>query len=91
MDPFPSMKARALRRVLAREPLRYERQRQSGSHTTLLSHAGYPPLYWAFHDGQTIPPGLVRKILTRDVGLSEEEAPVATLTLGQAVTWASNF
>jgi hypothetical protein len=35
---------------------------------------GYPKLIFSFHDGQTIPPGLVRKILMVDVGLSEEEA-----------------
>lgn len=29
---------------------------------------------FAFHDSATIPPGLVRKILTKDIGLSEEEA-----------------
>jgi hypothetical protein len=31
-------------------------------------------LTFAFHDGATIPGGLVRKILVRDVGLDEEEA-----------------
>jgi len=34
----------------------------------------YPDLHLAFHDGQEIPPGLVRKILVRDVGLSVAEA-----------------
>ena len=29
---------------------------------------------FSFHDGQTIPGGVVKKILTKDVGLSEEEA-----------------
>ena len=28
---------------------------------------------FAFHDGQTVPPGLVKKTLVKDVGLSEEE------------------
>lgn len=68
------MKARDLRRVLERSPLYYRRERQTGSHKTLVSNAGYPALTWAFHDQQTIPPGLVRKILTKDVGLSDEEA-----------------
>lgn len=69
------MKARELRRVLERAPLRYEAHRSSGgSHTRLKSAAGYPDLLFSFHDGQTIAPGLVRKILVRDVGLSEEEA-----------------
>ena len=34
----------------------------------------YPPLTFAFHDKATIPGGLVRKILVRDVGLAEDEA-----------------
>lgn len=34
---------------------------------------GRPPLTFAFHDGQNVPPGLVKKILTKDIGLSEED------------------
>lgn len=68
------MKARDLRRVLERKPLHYRRGRQTGSHKTLVSNDGYPSLLWAFHDAQTLPPGLVRKILTEDVGLTDEEA-----------------
>jgi predicted RNA binding protein YcfA (HicA-like mRNA interferase family) len=70
---FPSMKGRKLLRVLTREPLSYEVVRQKGSHRQLRS-PNYPPLTFSFHDSATIPPGLVRKILTRDVGLSEKEA-----------------
>ncbi|MFL5833088.1 MAG: hypothetical protein ACJ76B_03805 [Solirubrobacterales bacterium] len=33
----------------------------------------HPPLTFAFHDKATIPAGLVRKILVRDVGLAEDE------------------
>ena len=73
-DRFPSMKARELRRVLARRPLDYSSDRTAGSHETLTSAAGYPQLVFAFHDGETISPGLVRKILVKDVGLSLEEA-----------------
>ena len=47
--------------------------RQSGSHRRMESPA-YPPLTFAFHDKATIPAGLVRKILIRDVGLAEDEA-----------------
>lgn len=36
--------------------------------------AGLPPLTFAFHDKATIPAGLVRKILVRDLGLAEDEA-----------------
>jgi len=47
--------------------------RQVGSHRRLQS-PDYPPLSFAFHDKATLPGGLVRKILTRDVGLADEEA-----------------
>lgn len=73
MKPFPSMKARRLLAVLERQPLGYEVVRQSGSHRRMQS-SDHPPLTFAFHDGATIPAGLVRKILVRDVGLDEEEA-----------------
>jgi predicted RNA binding protein YcfA (HicA-like mRNA interferase family) len=73
MNPFPSMKAKRLLAVLEREPLGYEVARQSGSHRRMRS-PDHPPLTFAFHDGATIPGGLVRKILVRDVGLDEEEA-----------------
>lgn len=68
------MKGRKLLRVLTREPLSYEVVRQRGSHRQLRSPKNYPPLTFSFHDSATIPPGLVRKILTKDIGLSEEEA-----------------
>lgn len=72
MSRFPSLKARTLLATLERE-LGYEITRQRGSHR-ILEAPGRPRLIFAFHDGQTIGPGLVRKILVRDVGLSEEEA-----------------
>jgi predicted RNA binding protein YcfA (HicA-like mRNA interferase family) len=70
---FPSLKGRALLRVLTRRPLNYTAVRQAGSHRRLES-PDYPPLTFSFHDNADLPPGLVRKILTRDVGLAEEEA-----------------
>lgn len=73
MAEFPSLKARRLLSVLARPPLGYTVVRSTGSHRRLEA-PGWPPLTFAFHDQQTIPPGLVRKILVRDVGLSEEDA-----------------
>jgi predicted RNA binding protein YcfA (HicA-like mRNA interferase family) len=68
--------ARELRRVLERHPLTYRVDHEtSGSHIVLISENGYPRrLVWAFHDGQTLPPGLVRNILKKQVGLSDEEA-----------------
>jgi predicted RNA binding protein YcfA (HicA-like mRNA interferase family) len=73
MTDFPSMKARDLLAVLMREPLSYEIARQRGSHRRLRA-PGRPPLTFAFHDRATVAPGLVRKVLCRDVGLPEDEA-----------------
>jgi predicted RNA binding protein YcfA (HicA-like mRNA interferase family) len=67
------MKARRLLAILERKPLGYRAVRRSGSHRRLEGPAR-PPLTFAFHDNATVPPGLVRKILTRDVGLADEEA-----------------
>ena len=73
MAPFPSMKAKQLLAVLVREPLGYRIARQKGSHRHLVA-AGRPPILYAFHDGHSVPPGRVRKILVDQVGLEEQEA-----------------
>jgi predicted RNA binding protein YcfA (HicA-like mRNA interferase family) len=73
VNPFPSMKAKRLLAVLERKPLGYRVARQSGSHRRMES-LDYPPLTFAMHDKATIPAGLVRKILVRDVSLAEDEA-----------------
>lgn len=67
------MKAPKLLGVLCKKPLSYGITRQNGSHRKLEAE-GRPDLTFAFHDGQTISPGLVRKILCKDVGLTEDEA-----------------
>jgi predicted RNA binding protein YcfA (HicA-like mRNA interferase family) len=67
------MKAERLRAVLERKPLSYRVVRRAGSHRRLRS-SGYPPLTFAFHDNQTVPPWTVSKILLGDVGLGEDEA-----------------
>lgn len=73
MQPtFRAMKARELLRLLERAPLGYEVVRQTGSHRRMEAR-GRPPLTFAFHDSQELPPGLVRKILKRDVGLADDE------------------
>lgn len=74
MSQWPSLRWPKLRRVLTRKPLQYRIVRQSGSHKTLDSEAGYPRLHLAFHDNAEIPGGMVKKILVNDVGLTEEEA-----------------
>jgi predicted RNA binding protein YcfA (HicA-like mRNA interferase family) len=68
------MRGRELLRILTREPLNYNVTRQRGSHRKLESSSGYPPLVFSFHDGQEIPPRVVRKILVQDVGLAEQDA-----------------
>lgn len=73
MSRFPTMKARRLLAVLEREPLNYRVTRQSGSHRRMEA-PGRPPLTFAFHDKATVPSGLVRKVLIRDIGLGEDEA-----------------
>jgi predicted RNA binding protein YcfA (HicA-like mRNA interferase family) len=70
---FPTMKAKRLLAILEREPLNYRVSRQSGSHRRMTAQ-GRPALTFAFHDKATVPSGLVRKVLVRDVGLAEDEA-----------------
>ena len=60
--------------VLQRAPLEYYVHRQRGSHRTMRSANGYPQLSFSWHDGVTIPPGLVRKVLVEDAVLAEQEA-----------------
>lgn len=67
------MKAKRLMAVLERKPLSYRVARQAGSHRRMEA-PGRSPLTFAFHDDATIPAGLVRKILVKDVGLAEDEA-----------------
>jgi predicted RNA binding protein YcfA (HicA-like mRNA interferase family) len=73
MAEFPSMKARDLVAVLMRSPLNYAVARPSGSHRRLKS-PGRPSITFAYHDRATLGPAAVRKVLVRDVGLSEDEA-----------------
>jgi predicted RNA binding protein YcfA (HicA-like mRNA interferase family) len=61
------------RRILQRKPLDYRITRQSGSHVRMESDR-YPPLTLAFHDKAEIPGGLIRRILTKGVGLTDDEA-----------------
>lgn len=78
------MKARELLAVLMREPLSYQVVRQRGSHRRLKAQ-GRPSITFAFHDGATIAPGIVGKILCRDVGLGEGRGPEATVKLVMTV------
>lgn len=70
---FPSTRATRLLAVLMRQPLGYSIARQSGSDRRLTS-PDYPPLTFAFHCGQELSAGLIRKILVKDVGLTVDQA-----------------
>jgi predicted RNA binding protein YcfA (HicA-like mRNA interferase family) len=73
---FPSLKADALLAILMRAPLAYrpkEEKGAGGSHRQLVSEE-YPPITFSFHKGVTVGPHRVKKILTEQVGLSEDEA-----------------
>lgn len=73
VEKFPSLKSQRLLSILTAKPLGYRVVRQRGSHRRLEAE-GLPSLTFAFHDGATIPGGMVRKILVDQVGLSEDEA-----------------
>lgn len=67
------MKANDLLAVLMRAPLNYEIVRQKGSHRTMEAD-GRPRVRFSYHDGATVPPGVVRHILVKTVGLAADEA-----------------
>lgn len=71
-NPFPSLKAAAMLTVLQGN-LGYRIVRQKGSHRRLEAD-GRPSLTFAFHPGDSLSPGVVRDILVKQVGLSQDEA-----------------
>jgi hypothetical protein len=71
---FPSLTGRRLLGILKREPLRYEVVRQVGSHRWLRSGSGYPALLFSWHDRANISGWVVKMVLVKKVGLSEEQA-----------------
>ena len=73
MPSFPAMTWPQFKRVLERRPLAYRVTKQSGSHRKMESD-NYPTLWLAFHDRAELAPGLIRKIMVKDIGLSEDEA-----------------
>ncbi|GIH68929.1 type II toxin-antitoxin system HicA family toxin [Sphaerimonospora thailandensis] len=70
-NPFPSLKAKQMLAVLL--SLGYEERARRGSHRKLVCE-GRPPLTFAFHDGVSLAPGVVKDILVKQVGLDIEEA-----------------
>jgi len=71
-NPFPSLKARAMPRLLQAE-LGYAVVRQVSSHRRLVAE-GRPELTFAFHDNRSLTPVEVRDILVKQVGLSVDDA-----------------
>ena len=54
------------------EQVGYRIVRQKGSHRRMEAE-GRAPLTLSFHDGATVPPRVVRNILQKDAGLTDEE------------------
>ena len=52
--------------------LGYEEARCKGSHRRMV-HKHKPPFTLSCHNGQTIAPGLVKKIMRKDIGLTDQE------------------
>lgn len=73
MPPFPSLKAKRLLWILLSEPIGYRIVRQRGSHR-ILEAPGRKRIVFAFHDGQTVPPGVVRRMLEKEAGLDANAA-----------------
>ncbi|TFV72487.1 type II toxin-antitoxin system HicA family toxin [Blastococcus sp. CT_GayMR20] len=71
MPNFPACRGRELLAAVKR--LGYTVTRQSGSHRTMEA-PGRPRLLFSFHDNAEVPPGLVRKVLVRDIGLDVDTA-----------------
>jgi predicted RNA binding protein YcfA (HicA-like mRNA interferase family) len=73
VQQFPSLKAKDVLALLRRSPLGYVVVRQRGSHRQLRAD-GYGPVLFSYHDGRTVPPRVLRKILVEEVGLNEDQA-----------------
>jgi predicted RNA binding protein YcfA (HicA-like mRNA interferase family) len=58
---------------LLKSQLGYEVVRQEGSHCVLRAK-GRPQIVFAFHDGATVSPRVVRAILVQQAGLTLAEA-----------------
>jgi hypothetical protein len=74
---WPSHKARYFRREILEKRLGYAvvpGSKQSGGSHVWLEAPGRPRIRWAFHNKRTITPIEVRRILLRQVGMTEAEA-----------------
>ncbi len=73
MEQFPSMKSAEFRRLVMRSPLNYRILRTRGSHQ-LLTVAGRGTILIATHEGRTMSPRMVEKLLTQNAGLTRKDA-----------------
>lgn len=72
---YPSMDVKKFRRLLAN--LGYKNDGGGkGSHERLISDT-YPPLIFSGHARREMAGGLVKKILLKDIGLSDKQAKEA--------------
>jgi predicted RNA binding protein YcfA (HicA-like mRNA interferase family) len=67
------MKGSKLERLLRSSGLQYVVVSQRGSHRKMES-PHHPPILFSYHDGADVPPNAVKKVLTKDVKLTDEEA-----------------
>ncbi len=67
---FPSMKGGQVLRLL--KNIGYTVERQKGSHRWLVAD-NRPSLVFAWHDNADVPPQALKKLLVKQVGLTNEE------------------
>lgn len=63
--------------ILKRKPLQYDEKpgkKRKGSHRHLVSSGGYPDIAFWCHDKDTLRGSVVREILVKQVGLTDDEA-----------------
>lgn len=76
MPTFPSLnQQKLLKHLMSLGYVEDKTHTNAGGHRTLRA-PGRPTVTWSFHKGVEVPGHLVRKILTKDVGLTTEEAEV---------------
>lgn len=68
---FPSLKGKQMLAILKAQGA--EVVRQNGSHR-IIRYRNQPQFVFSAHDGHSVRPSMVRKVLTKDMGLSEKDA-----------------
>jgi len=70
VSDYPTLKPRQVLAMLKR--VGYQQVRQKGSHRRLEAD-DRPPITLAYHDGSDVPRIALRKLLEKQIGLSEAE------------------